>query len=189
VTYTVRNSENLSASVTREVRILEPKVTITRTPYSFSGQGKAGAKFNYNVKADAEGMMSMTVGGLNKTTVQVKVIDSTGSAVLTQSFPGNATKEFWVAEGSCFVEVSIIEGNGNVKFDLSFLTPEVVYHDIAQEEVPLAGGVFNLPQDDVLIDNNNNSLVLFSAAANGVLIVAVGILVLMLAKKRKVQND
>ena len=176
VTYKVTNSLGLSSSITREVRVLEPKVTISRTPYSFSGQGKAGAKFNYNVKADDGGLLTLTVGGLNKTTIQVRAVDSTGVEVFKAPFPGNATKEFWVAAGSCFVEVSILEGNGNVKFDLSMLMPELRTEEFLEAEVPLA---------NLFGGNAENNYLLFSLIGNVVLLVATGVFIVLFVRKRK----
>jgi subtilisin family serine protease len=137
VTYSVTNSLGLAASITRAVRVLAPVESITRMPYSFSGQGKAGANFNYSAYADAAGILSLNVSGLNKTTVLVSVTDSSGSEVFSQSFAGNAVQSFWVEEGSCALAVTITDGNGNCSFNLGLLMPEVITMQFAEEEVPL----------------------------------------------------
>ena len=136
ITYSITNTAGLTSTVTREVRVLEPTVRLTRTPFSYSDQEKAGAKFNYSVMADASGMMNLSVGDLTKTTVRVKVIDSTGSEVFSKNFPGNGNAQFSVAEGACNIEVSILEGNGKVKFTVSGQTPEVILTEFAQKEIP-----------------------------------------------------
>ena len=51
-------------------------------------------------------------------------------------FTGNATVEFDLSEGACVFEVTIVEANGNTKFKLSILTPEVRLVEFTEDEVP-----------------------------------------------------
>ncbi len=146
VKYTVTNSAGLSAEVTRQVRILAPQEVITRTPYNFSGQGKSGAGFSYEAVADADGILTLTVSGLAKATILVTVSDSTGE-VFSESFAANGTKEFWVAQGDCRVDVTIVQGSGNAKFNLALLMPEVIEVEFAEDEVPLDDMPFAPPPD------------------------------------------
>jgi hypothetical protein len=123
LTYTVTNSSGMTASVTREVHVVAPRVvSMPNERVRFSGQAKVGDRpANYTVNS-AEGMMSLTVSGLgNRVAVRVRVVDSTGLEVFNHRFAANETREFRVAQGTCFIEVTMIEGNGNNKFDLTVL--------------------------------------------------------------------
>jgi hypothetical protein len=175
VKYSITNSAGLSASVTRTVRVLAPKETITRTPYSFSGQGKAGANFNYTVEASAAGIMSLAVSGLSKATILVTVKDSGGGSVFSQTFMGNATHNFWAGEGTCAVAVSILDGNGNIKFDLSLLMPEVIVTTFTEAEIPLD----DLPITDIPatgLPNNSSMSMLLCISLCSLLLMTAGVM-------------
>ncbi len=176
VNYSVTNSAGLSASAVREVRVLAPQETISRTPYSFSGQGKAGSSDSYSVTAEAEGEIELTVSGLNKAALAVSVIDSAGSEVFNSTFTGNGTQTFWVAEGTYRVETTIATAKGSNKYTISLLMPEVVTINFEEEEVPLVG----LPTTD---NPNTFDIVIMSV---GVLaLIGVGSTMILLLKKRR----
>lgn len=137
VTYSVTNSAGLSASVTREVRVLAPRETVERTPYSFSGQGKAGAARTYRASVETTGEMELAVSGLNRMTLSVSVTDGSGSEVFSEIFTGNGTRTFQVSAGACQVNTEIITAKGNGKYTLSLLTPETGTVTFEDEEVPL----------------------------------------------------
>lgn len=142
VTYSVTNSAGLSASVTREVRVLAPQESITRKPYSFSGQGKAKTNHVHDVYADAPGEVELTVSGLTKATVSVSAVDSSGTEVFSEIFTGNGTRTFQVAEGVCQIKTTIVSAKGNSRYNLSLLMPEVTEISFEKEEVPLADSPF-----------------------------------------------
>lgn len=175
VTYSVTNSAGLSASAVRQVRVLAPQETISRTPYSFSGQGKAGSSNSYSATAEAEGEMELTVSGLNKATLAVSVRDSGGSEVFSEVFTGNGTRTFWVPEGACRVEASIVTAKGNGKFGLSLLMPEVVTVEFEEEEVPLAGHPVSV---------GPSAFEIVRITMDALILAGVGAVIVLLLKKR-----
>ena len=138
VTYSVTNSAGLSASVSREVRVLAPQETLIRTPYSFSGQGKSGANQSHSVTAASGGTMSLTVSDLNRVTLAVSVTDGSGTEVFSETFTGGGTREFMVSEGPCSIRTSIVSAKGNGKYAISGEMPGTAAVSFAEEEVPLA---------------------------------------------------
>ena len=172
VTYSVTNSAGLSASVTREVRVLAPKQTVSRTPYSFSGQGKSGASKSH-AEVEVPGEMELTVSGLNKMTLAVTVTDGSGSEVFRETFTGNASRTFQVSEGSCRIETEIVSSKGKGSYTLSLLAPEVTEISYEEEEVPLASaghGTF----DKVMMGLNAATLIGMAA-----------VIVLLVKKQRR----
>lgn len=173
VTYSVTNSAGLSASVTREVRVLAPKQTVSRTPYSFSGQGKSGASKSHYAEVEVPGEMELTVSGLNKMTLAVTVTDGSGSEVFRETFTGNASRTFQVSEGSCRIETEIVSSKGKGSYTLSLLAPEVTEISYEEEEVPLASaghGTF----DKVMMGLNAATLIGMAA-----------VIVLLVKKQRR----
>ena len=138
VTYSVTNSAGLSASVSREVRVLAPQETLIRTPYSFSGQGKSGVNQSHSVTAASGGTMSLTVSDLNRVTLAVSVTDGSGAEVFSETFTGGGTREFTVSEGPCSIQTSIVSAKGNGKYAISGEMPGAAAVSFAEEEVPLA---------------------------------------------------
>lgn len=151
VTYSVTNSAGLSASVTRQVRVLAPKETISRTPYSFSGQGKAGAANSHYAEVEAAGEMELKVSGLNKMTLSVSVIDGSGIEVFSEIFTGNGTRTFQVSEGGCQIRTEIVTAKGKSAYGISLLTPEVTTVEFEEEEVPLSGTPVSNPLNITVI--------------------------------------
>lgn len=151
VTYSVTNSAGLSASVTREVRVLVPQETISRTPYSFSGQGKTGATNSHYAEVEAAGEMELTVSGLNKMTLSVSVIDGSGAEVFSEIFTGNGTRTFQISEGGCQIRTEIVTAKGKSTYKISLLAPEVTTVEFEEEEVPLSGAPASGPLNITVI--------------------------------------
>jgi len=141
IAYKVVNSAGLEASATRNVRILAPNESAEpRAKYNFSGQGKAvSTNTHKNVVADNAGWMDFSVTGIDKNLkIIVEVSDQyNGDVVFSDTYTGVGGTQFWVDEGTYSVNVTIAEGNGNSKYDVKLVTPEVIYVTFEDEEVPL----------------------------------------------------
>ena len=141
LTYTVTNNAGLSSSATRDVRILAPTdTTMVRTPYNFSGQGKAPTTTTHTgVVAEKSGWMDFNATSVdNKSAITVSVVNArTGAQVFNNKFTAKGGLQFWVDEGTYNVIVTLVEGNGNCKYAVSLLTPEEIYTTFDNEEVPL----------------------------------------------------
>jgi hypothetical protein len=185
VTYSVTNSAGLSSNITRDVRILSP--TEQRSPretFRFNGQGKVVSNFTYNVTAHADGVLSITVAPASKTSVDVRVTDSTGTEVLNHRFASNASRDVNVAQGNVTIRASIVVGNGNTNFTLTAVTPEVVTMTFPEQEVPLA------PIMPGLADTTDNSrLLIFIIIAEAVIILGLGATLLLVLFKRQKSNQ
>lgn len=175
VTYSVTNSAGLSASVTREVRVLAPQESITREPYSFSGQGKSGARQSYSVTAPTSGIMSLTVSGLSKVTLAVSVTDSTGAQVFSENFTGSGTREFPVAEGNCTIQANIVSAKGNGRYTISGEMPETVELQFEENEIPLAEQPSTGP----------SAIEIVTVVSNVLTLVGVGAVIVLLLKRGK----
>jgi hypothetical protein len=138
VTYAVTNSAGLSASVTRDVRILAPHETrLPRETFRFNHQGRRNDAFTNQVTALGDGILTLNVTVANNTSVAVRFTGPSGE-VFAHTFSGNAARDIWLGAGTYTVSSTITEGNGNTSFSLNILTPEVIYLDFAEQEVPLA---------------------------------------------------
>ena len=113
VTYSVTNSAGLSASVSREVRVLAPQETLIRTPYSFSGQGKSGAHQSHSVTAASGGTMSLTVSDLNRVTLAVSVTDGSGAEGPSAFDIVMMTAEILILLGVCAIIVLLAKKRGS----------------------------------------------------------------------------
>ncbi|MCL1835405.1 MAG: DUF5011 domain-containing protein [Oscillospiraceae bacterium] len=142
LSYQVTNSAGLSATATRTVRILSPSESRSpRQTYNFSGQGKAVSTDTHkNVVADDAGYMDFGVTSLDKNmTIVVEIKDqNTGAVVFSNTYTSVGGTQFWVDEGVYSVSVTISSANGNSKYGIKVITPEVIYMTFAEEEVPLA---------------------------------------------------
>lgn len=177
VTYSVTNSAGLSASVTREVRVLAPQEVVTRTPYSFSGQGKAKASKVHNAYADAPGEVELTISGLVKATVSVSVVDSSGTEVFSETFTGNGTRKFSVAEGACQIKTTIVTAKGNGRYTLSLLMPEVTEINFEQEEVPLAASPFA---------DHDSFFNIITMCINLLVLIGMVVIIVLLTRKQRI---
>jgi len=177
VTYSVTNSAGLSASVTREVRVLAPKESRPpRIPYNFTVNGKVNTSATHQIVADADGTMTLTVTLGNKTSGKV-VISGAAGEVFNRTFSGNATVDVWLAKGTYSITGTITEGNGNTNFTMALLMPEVLTMSFAEPEVPLIPSPFQ--------DGGSGTLtfLFISLGANALLIAA---LIWTYTKRRKV---
>jgi len=151
VTYSITNSSGLTATATRTVRIISPtEVRAPRQTYNFSGQGKVGAVMNHNgVVCEHAGFMDFRATSVdNKSAYTVAVRNAaTGVTVYTSKFTAVGGTQFWVDEGTYNIVVTMTEGNGNCKYGISVVTPEVMYVTFHEEEVAL-----DFPIDMFLID-------------------------------------
>lgn len=178
VIYSVTNSAGITSSITREVRVLAPNEIITRPPASrFSGQGKAGERFTYNVDSQGSGNMTLAVSGLNKVTVTVTVRDSAGKQVFSQVYSANATHTFQVVPGRYTAEVVIGAGSGNMKFDLALTPPDSVAYQFADSEVPL--GTLEFGEETAGGINRNTVIITVS------LIALLGATVVLIERNRR----
>lgn len=177
VTYSVTNSAGLSTSVTREVRVLTPQEVVTRTPYSFSGQGKAKASKVHNAYADAPGEVELTISGLVKATVSVSVVDSSGTEVFSETFTGNGTRKFSVAEGACQIKTTIVTAKGNGRYTLSLLMPEVTEINFEQEEVPLAASPFA---------DHDSFFNIITMCINLLVLIGIVVIIVLLTRKQRI---
>ena len=150
LTYSITNSSGLTATATRDVRIVAPtEVREPRQTYNFSGQGKAGSVMNHNgVVAEHAGFMDLRATSVdNKSSYTVVVRNAaTGATVYTNKFTAVGGTQFWVNEGTYNVVITMVEGNGNCKYNISVVTPEVMYITFFEDEVPL-----DLPIDMFLL--------------------------------------
>lgn len=177
VTYSVTNSAGLSASVTREVRVLAPQEVVTRTPYSFSGQGKAKASKVHNAYADAPGEVELTISGLVKATMSVSVVDSSGTEVFSETFTGNGTRKFSVAEGACQIKTTIVTAKGNGRYTLSLLMPEVTEISFEKEEVPLAASPFA---------DHDSVFNIITMCINLLVLIGIVVIIVLLTRKQRI---
>lgn len=179
VTYSVTNSAGLSASVTREVRVLAPQESITRKPYSFSGQGKAKTNHIHDIYADAPGEVELTVSGLTKATVSVSAVDSSGTEVFSETFTGNGTRAFQVAEGACQIKTTIVSAKGNIRYNLSLLMPEVTEISFEKEEVPLAASPFA---------DHDSVFNIITMCINLLMLIGIVTIIVLLTRKQRIDH-
>ena len=138
VTYTVTNSAGLSASITRQVRVIAPEVrTVPGATYNFAPKGKQGEQFNYNFAASAAGAASLTVTVPNKTTTTVTIKNSQGEEVFRETFTASATRSFQALPGGYTVNVKIDAANGNTTINLGIATPGGTELYFPLPEIPL----------------------------------------------------
>ncbi|MCL2768430.1 MAG: DUF5011 domain-containing protein, partial [Synergistaceae bacterium] len=177
VTYSVTNSEGLSASVTREVRVLAPNERrMPRVPHSFTVNGKANASATHTIVAEVDGIMTLTVTLANKTAARV-VVSGTSGQVFNQVFSGNGSRDISLKAGTYSITGTITEGNGNTNFTMALLMPEVLTMTFAQPEIPLAAAPF-APSEDT-------SHMIFIYILIGTSTILLGLLVLVYIKYRR----
>ena len=91
----------------------------------------------------------MRVANIDKNmTIKVELIDTaTKKAVLTDTFSATGFKQFRIGEGKYELKVSIEKANGNSKYEISLLMPEVVTYEFLDKEVPLTEAPTEAPAD------------------------------------------
>ena len=144
LTYSITGKDGLTATATRDVRILAPtEKKDPRVKYGLSGQAKEGAKVSHTgITSSALGFMDLTVSSIDKNmTISVQLIDTaTKKAVLTDTFTAAGKKQYNIDQGKYELAVTVTKANGNSKYAIDLLMPEtkgVTIYDSA--EVPLAG--------------------------------------------------
>ena len=111
---------------------------LSRTPYDFSDQGTAGESFTHRVTAEADGLMTLSVSGLDNAVASVTVMADDGRRIFSEVITGNNSRDLWVTSGGYTVAVRVNEAEGAVDFGLSVLVPGAP-GAIADEPPPLAG--------------------------------------------------
>ena len=147
ITYTITSpTTGLSASATRNVRIVAPtEKKDPRTKYGLSGQAKAGAKVTHTgIVSSALGFFDLQVSSIDKNmTITAQLIDTvTKKAVVTDKFTAAGTKQYKIDAGKYELQVTIDQANGNSKYAIDLLMPEVTTVTFQDVEVPL----FTMPQ-------------------------------------------
>jgi hypothetical protein len=141
ITYRVVNSLGIEAVATREVRLLAPATETARMPYGFSGQGKQGSVIIHrNIISDAFGWMDLRVSAIDKNmSITVKLINTaTQQVVLADTFSAADSRQYMIDEGNYELQVTVDKANGNSKYDIQLLMPEVMYVTFAEDEAPLS---------------------------------------------------
>ena len=141
VTYRVAGKSGEAATATRTIRVIAPSENMGRKPYSFSSQAKQGAVITHtNIVAGQSGWMDLKVTSLDKNmTIVVELIDSASKSVLIKdAFSAAGMKQYQVDDSRYELKVTIDKANGNSKYDISLLMPEISTVSFAEEEVPLA---------------------------------------------------
>ena len=145
ITYTIVSPvSGLSATATRDVRIVAPtEKKDPRTKYGLSGQAKQGALvIHTGIVSNGLGFMDLKVSSIdNNMTIIAQLINtSTNKAAVTDTFSAAGTKQYKIEEGKYQLVVAISKANGNSKYSIDLLMPEVestLYFD--EDEVPLYG--------------------------------------------------
>ena len=145
LTYSIISpATGLSAATTRNVRIVAPtEKKEPRTPYGLSGQAKAGAKVTHTgIVSNALGFMDLKVSSIDKNmTISVQLVDTaTKKVVLSDTFTAAGTKQYKVDKAKYELVVTIDKANGNSKYSIDLMMPEVdpvLFFNEA--EVPLPG--------------------------------------------------
>ena len=140
VKYTVKNSQGLSASISRQVIVLASQmVQEPQQTYLYNEQAKKGDKPSlrtFDVKTD--GAVVLDVGGLNKFSVGVTISDVNGNPVFQENFSANVARSMNLAAGTYNIASEVTDGSGNNKYSLKVTLPGICYEQFAQGEVPLA---------------------------------------------------
>ncbi|MCL1848977.1 MAG: DUF5011 domain-containing protein, partial [Clostridiales bacterium] len=144
ITYTVTGKDRLSASTTRDVRIVAPsEKKDPRTKYGLSGQAKAGAKVTHTgINSGELGFMDLKVSSIDKNmTISVQLVDTaTKKAIVTDTFTAVGTKQYRIDKSKYELVVAVDKANGNSKYAIDLTMPEtapIFYFD--EDEVPLFG--------------------------------------------------
>ena len=138
ITYKVKNSAGLEATATRSVRVIAPReVKDPSVTYNFNSSGKAVCTITHkNVIAKGAGSMGFSVTSIDKNmTIRVEVVNQTGGAVVfSGTYTALTMTQFPVTGGTYDVKVTILTGNGNTKYAVRFVSPEIKYLIFDEEE-------------------------------------------------------
>ena len=129
--------------------------------------------------ADASGEVELTVSGLTKATVSVSAVDSSGTEVFSETFTGNGTRTFQVAEGACQIKTTIVSAKGNSRYNLSLLMPEVTEISFEKEEVPLADSPFA---------DHDSVFNIITMCINLLTLIGIVTIIVLLTRKRRTDH-
>jgi hypothetical protein len=139
ITYSVMRKDGNIAKATREVMIVAPasKVAV-RTPYGFSEQAKQGTKITRGgINAVKPGWMDLKVANIDKNmTITVQLVNTASKEIAVKdSFSSAGSKQYNVGDGTYELVVTIDKANGNSKYSIGLMMPEVVIHEFDMPEV------------------------------------------------------
>ena len=139
ITYIVTDDNGMEALATREVRIIVPAYeNPVRTSYGLRGQAKQNKSITYtNIVAGGSGWLNLKVSNIDRNaTINVQFVDaSTKSVVFVDNFSAKGSKQYKIGKGKYLLVVSIKKANGNCKFSVDLLMPEVIDSTYDQLEV------------------------------------------------------
>jgi len=142
ITYNVTSPKSgLSASTTRNVRIIAPtEKKDPRVRYGLSGQAKQGGMVSHTgIVSHQLGFIDISVTSIDKNmTIFVKLVDtSTKKAVLSDTYTAVGTKQYTITQGTFELIVTVMNANGNSKYSIDLLMPEVTLVSFELPEIPL----------------------------------------------------
>lgn len=156
VMYSVTNSAGMKSSVTRTVRVIAPtEKSGGRASYNYSYKAKAGTnKAEAGNKAEAYGVMDLSVSVDKNMTITVDFINSRGQKVFSEKFSANTKKQYSINEDNYILSTTINSANGNSSYSVSLKMPEVMNLEFAETEIPLS----DFPWGDNYVVERGDSL-------------------------------
>ena len=182
LTYSISNAAGITSTATRNVRVIAPTESISRQPYGFSAQSKEGASVTHKgIESVMPGYMDLKVSSIDKNmTITVSLVNTAnGKAMLTDTFSAAGSKQYYVDEGKYDLVVKVDKANGNSKYTIDLLMPEVVWVTFSEEEVPYG----DLPASGS--NDGGDGYLLYSIIGIGVLLVGICVLAVIHTKKRR----
>jgi len=120
VTYSIKNSAGLTASVTRSVSIIAPATRmIPGQTFLFAPKGKQGDSSTFTADIPKDGEVSLTLTLPSNVTATVRVTDPNGYIRFLESFTKTDTRSFKAPAGKHTVLVTINTASGNVTLGLT----------------------------------------------------------------------
>ena len=114
---------------------------LSRVPYDFSDMGIAGESFPHRATAGVDGLMTLSLSGLDNAKASVTVTADDGRMMFSEAVTGNSSRDLWLAAGDYIVAVRIDEAAGEAETNLSLLMPGAP-GSIAEVPTPLAGATY-----------------------------------------------
>ena len=142
LTYSVTSPKSgLQSTATRNVRIIAPaEKSEPRVKYGLSAQAKQGGIVTHTgIVCNEMGFMDLQVADIDKNmTITVKLVDTaTKKTMMTDTFTAAGSKQYNILNGKYELVVGVIKANGNSKYELNLLMPEVTQPFFVEEEIPL----------------------------------------------------
>ena len=139
ITYSVTGKTGGVAAAARNVVVLAPNTGVpVRDSRNFSGQAKQGAMVTHTgIKSGASGYMDLKVTSLDKNmTIFIQFVDpASKKAEFTDTFSAAGSKQYKIGTGSYELWVTVDKANGNSKYDITMVMPEVVTMEYSKVEV------------------------------------------------------